>query len=195
VEVESSAQFSTKDFGISGRIQSDHGHMIEGLIAAEDITFKVSCTPNDGPMPRKPPRTSALLPCTLDLTIYGPGTPEFLDEIGSWLQDYDAYLQDPRVCHFDVKYCNPHRLSYIDIESCPMVSAIVSDRPELILREIGERPDLLDTLSSAIDLEEAPKPRAIRAVLKKYAQICHLGRKLTNKKKASKTSFNIHALP
>ncbi|KAI0129639.1 SNF2 family N-terminal domain-containing protein [Xylariales sp. AK1849] len=106
------------------------------------------------------------LSCTLDLTVYGES--QDLSEIGRWFQDFDIHLQDPLESHFDVRYCNPHRLSSIDIRSCAMVRDVIASNSRLVLREISALPDLLDTLNSHTDLNEAPQPRAIRTALQRF---------------------------
>lgn len=70
----------------------------------------------------------------------------------------------------DVKYCNPHRLSFVDIASCPMVSAVVGRMPELLLQKVSERPSLLDTISNTIDLDEAPQPSVVKSTLKRFRE-------------------------
>jgi len=93
---------------------------------------------------------------------------ELFDEIGEWLQDYDVYLQDPRACDMDVRYCNPQRLSCIDLELCPKVSQVVQGRLGIVqFQDIDEQPDILDIISGQDDLEEAIAPKMIRAFLHK----------------------------
>ena len=140
--------------------------MIQGLLDEQALDLHVSCTLDGEPKTRSSSRSSALSPCVLDITVYGPL--ELFEEIGSWFQEYEVYLQDPRVCHLDVRYCNPHRLSSNDLDSCPLVSEVVSQISTLVhLQDITERPDLLDILSSHIELEETPQPAVIRTVLKR----------------------------
>jgi len=72
------------------------------------------------------------------------------------------------VCHLDVRYSNPQRLSSDDLDSCPLVSEVVSITSRIVhLQDVTERPDLLDILSSYVELEETPQPAVIRAVLKR----------------------------
>lgn len=139
--------------------------MIQGLLDVPEVSLSVSCVPTTT---GKKARLNESTPCELEITICGDL--ELFDEVGRWLQDFEVYLQDPRLCHLDVKYCNPHRLSFVDIMSCPMVSAVVERVPGLLLQKISERPSLLDTISNAIDLEEAPQPSVIKSKLKRYCK-------------------------
>lgn len=145
---------------------SEHGQMISSLLEEQGLILHASCTLSDEFPTTRSSRAPLQLPCLLDITVYGPL--DLLDEIGSWFQEYEVYLQDPVVCHLDVKYCNPHKLSSENLLSCPRVSEVVSQASGLVnLQVLTERPDLLDTLSSNIELEESPQPPAIRTALKK----------------------------
>ncbi|PHH86173.1 hypothetical protein CDD83_10629 [Cordyceps sp. RAO-2017] len=168
VQLQSSDRFETRDLpGFSGHIPSKYGQMIQGLLNDESLQLEVSCIVESEPAGRHQPRAFARVPCVLEMTVYGPI--EIFDEIGSWFEEYDVFLQDPQLCHLDVKYCNPHRLSSADLDSCPMVSEVIARRPGLVhLQAIEQRPDLLDILDSSLDLEEAPQPRAIRTTLKRH---------------------------
>jgi hypothetical protein len=141
--------------------------MIQGLLDDTTLTLYGSCTYDSEPTDPRSVRIGVQSSCTLELTIYGPF--ELFEQIGAWFEDYDIYLQDPRVCHWDVKYCNPHRLSSNDFTNCPLVSEVVSRRSGLIhLQDVIERPDLLDLISGQDDLEEAPQPALIKATLKRH---------------------------
>jgi hypothetical protein len=149
-----------------GRIPTGHGQMIQGLLDEQALDLHISCTIDGEPTAKKLTRSSVLLPCLLDITVYGPL--ELFEEIGTWFQEYEVYLQDPRMCHLDVRYCNPQRLSSDDLDSCPLVSEVVGKASRLVqLRDIAEQPDLLDILSSHADLEETAQPTVIRTVLKR----------------------------
>lgn len=139
--------------------------MIQGLLDVPEISMRVTCIAKTLTTTKKA-RLNVSTPCELQLTIYGH--PELFDEVGRWLQDFDAYLQDPSVCHLNVKYCNPHRLSFIDVDSCPMVLDVVKYKPGLVFQTIPERPSLLDTISNTMDLPEALQPTAIKSTLKRY---------------------------
>lgn len=171
MQLESSQKFTSGEFKVTGRVDAAYGQMIQGLLDVPEVTTKVTCMWNDSTRGKKS-LSNILIPCELHLTIYAHL--ELFDEVGRWLQDFDTYLQDPRVCHMDVKYCNPHKLSFINVQSCPTVSEVIKVEPALMLQAISESPNLLDeTLSNPIHLEEAPQPRAIKSTLKRSVSFLH----------------------
>lgn len=104
---------------------------------------------------------------TLEITVFGPW--ELFASIGLWFQEYDVYLQDPRTCQLDVKYCNPHKLASGDLKACPTLSEITSRKVGLgYMQDVTPRPDLLDLLNGQNDLEEAPTPSVILTHLHKH---------------------------
>ncbi|OTA67438.1 hypothetical protein K449DRAFT_365300 [Hypoxylon sp. EC38] len=141
--------------------------MIQGLLDEPTLNLHVNCVLNLQPTKSKSFRTSKLLPCTLEVTVYGPL--ELYEEIGSWFQEYEIYLQDPRICHLDLRYCNPQRLSSDDLGSCPFVSEVIGLTSSLILSQhVAEQTDILDILDNSTDLAETPQPEALRATLKRH---------------------------
>lgn len=167
VTLNSSENFSAiGDPRLKGRILSEHGQMIQGLLDESALTLHVSCIPNDNPSSKISGRNSAQFPCDLEITVYGD--PELFEQIGIWFQAYGVYLQDPRACHYYVKYYNPHRLSSDEFESCSLLSQVISHAlKSSSFQGITEGPDLLDILSSNVELEEAPQPAAIQTVLQR----------------------------
>lgn len=140
--------------------------MVQGLLEEDTLQLHVSCT-LDSDSTAKRPAFGAQVPCVLEISVYGPW--DLFEQIGLWFQEYDVYLQDPRTCHLDVKYCNPHKLSLDDLESCPLVSEITSRKAGLAyMQDIAVRPDLLDILSGQNDLEEASRPSVIKASLHRH---------------------------
>jgi hypothetical protein len=168
VRLESSSCFCATDFtNIEGAIASDHGQMIQGLLDDTTLTLYVSCIYDSESADRRNTRIGMQSPCTLEITVYGPY--ELFEQIGTWFEDYDIYLQDPRVCQWDVKYCNPQKLSSNDLTACPLLSEVVTQRLGLInLQDMVERPDLLDLISSQDDLDESPQPSLITADMKRH---------------------------
>ena len=172
--MESAERFISEEYDhLQGRLHTDHGQMMQGLLDDKSLRTFVTCTPSKvGQNTRGGMKSSAVMPCTLDVVVYGPS--DLSEEIGSWFEDYDIYLQDPQICHLDARYSNPHRLSSTDPSRCPLLSEVVSQSTTLIqLSEIAKRPDLLSSLGSAQDLEETAQPASIKSTLKKYAECIH----------------------
>ncbi|KAI1131059.1 SNF2 family N-terminal domain-containing protein [Nemania abortiva] len=163
VQLDPSSRFSSKQYPfIRGRM-TEHGQTIADLLDEGTVILHSVCTVDSKSITKKGSRRAMRLPCTLDITVYGPI--DLLGEIGDWFQDYEVYLQDPQVCHMDTRYCNPQKLSS-STRPWPLVSEIVSESLVLSQRELPQHPDFLDVLSSHIDLEEAPQPLAIQTPLK-----------------------------
>ncbi|RYC56789.1 hypothetical protein CHU98_g9425 [Xylaria longipes] len=168
VKFNSSDEFTSVDDDetITGRIHSNHSQMIHGLLEEDALQLFVSCVTNKDSSTR-PARYLKILPCSLELTIYGPS--DLLDEIGDWFQEQEVYLQDPQLCHLDVKYCNPQKLSASELGSCPLVSEVTTKKPVSIeMQAISSQASFLDGLQSRDDLQEAQQPTAIRSTLKRH---------------------------
>ncbi|KAJ3535529.1 hypothetical protein NM208_g536 [Fusarium decemcellulare] len=169
VKIESSTHFTSQEYPeISGQILSEHGQMIQGLLDEDSLDLYISCTTNESQSvtSQRPSRSSAPIQCTLEITVYGPL--DIFDEIGTWFDEYHVFLQDPRHCHLDVKYYNPHRLSADDITSCPLVSEVVTQTSKVLhLENRTQQDDLLDMLGSHEDLEETPQPTVIKGAMRR----------------------------
>ncbi|KAK7949550.1 SNF2 family N-terminal domain-containing protein [Apiospora saccharicola] len=170
VKMESAANFTSVDYEhVDGQLHTDHRQMMYGLLADKSLELFVTCTPSKVERnARTGFKRSALMECTLDVVVYGPS--DICEEFGSYFASYGIYLQDPRTCHHEVKYFNPHRLSSTDLRSCPLLSNVVFSNPTTLLQlsEVGQRPDLLSALSSNADLEETPQPAGITSTLKRH---------------------------
>lgn len=167
VSLDSSTRFSSKEYNfIRGHIQPEHSQMLQGLLEEESLVIHIVCIIGDRAPSKKRARSVTLQPCTLELSVYGPK--DLFDDIGSWFQDYEIYLQDPRICHLEAKYCNPQRLSSDNLSASPLVSEVVTRTLVLMPKEVPELHDFLELLSSHVDLEETPQPSAIRATLKSH---------------------------
>ncbi|KAK8139402.1 hypothetical protein PG984_002782 [Apiospora sp. TS-2023a] len=172
VKVESDGHFTSAEYEyFGGQLNTDHGQMMYGLLNNDDepLELFVTCTPSKAEQNvRRGSKRSAVLECTLDVVVYGPSI--ICDDMGSYFAQHDIYLQDPRACHRDAKYFNPHKLSSTDLSSCPFISEVVFLNPDALvqLSEVDQRPDLLSALSSNADLEETPQPAGITSTLKRH---------------------------
>lgn len=132
----------------------------------EDLHLTTFCTLDK---PVKAQRKHARVPCKLDIYVSGPFS--FFEDLGEWLEESDVYLQDPRILTQDIKYCNPHRLSFAGLHKCPKVSQIVSQTSKAVyLRDITDTDDFLDNyFSSEVQLEETEQPDHVVTTLKRCA--------------------------
>ncbi|KAL5399527.1 hypothetical protein PMIN02_000580 [Paraphaeosphaeria minitans] len=166
VDLESSEHFTSSNPITRGIISSHRGQMLQGLLDEKTLQLYTLCTVIVGSAPKRAD-FGALTSCTLEITVFGPW--ELVASIGLWFEEYDVFLQDPRTCHLDVKYCNPHKLASGDLETCPTLFEVTSREVGLgYMQEVTARPDLLDLLNGQNDLEEAPTSSVIQAHLYKH---------------------------
>lgn len=166
MHLDSQCRFiAEKHQAVKGSIDTDHLPVIEGLLEEQSLKLHITCVADRSYVPRKKCRLVPILPCSLNIAVYGPL--ELFDALGEWFQDFGIYLQDPDSCHQDTKYCNPQRMSSADFSLCPMVSSVISKSFVMTPKELPEPSDFMDILSSYVDLEETPQPSAIRAVLQR----------------------------
>lgn len=165
VKIESCQEFIAIDLDVEGRILSEHGQLLNGLLDDETILLHASCTVALDDIAQEKPFQQ--LPCSLELTIYGPI--DLFRDIGEWFQAYDVYIQDPRECHQNVKYCNPHRLCADDWQSCPLLADfLLSNHGSINLENLPERTDLLNIISGQDHLQETIEPTLLAATLHRY---------------------------
>jgi len=170
VRLNSSEKFCSLDAcARDGFILPKDRQLVEGLLAEATLILHTSCTLEIAIHKRLTLPTSSQVSCTLEITVYGPY--ELFDEIGEWFQEYNMYLQDPRICHVDVRYCNPHKFASNDLSSSPFLSQVVAQASATIqFQELIERPDILDIISGQEDLTEAKSPFLVRTALHRYAK-------------------------
>jgi hypothetical protein len=172
VRLDTASKFSScSETQFTGIISNQqYNELIQALLDETSLTVQVTCNFGDENLER--PKMRRYLPCirpySLLLIIYGPAC--LCNDVGSFFQDYDTYLQDPRGCEIDVRYCNPHRLSSMDLASCLMTSKLELQEVMFGAFNLEETPrqlDLLAVLDSQEDLREAPQPDAIHTTLER----------------------------
>ncbi|KAM0458644.1 hypothetical protein ACHAPV_006036 [Trichoderma viride] len=170
--LESCEKFvSINDDSISGSIDPDYTHLTELLQNEAELDLQLKCTFDYSRSSGAGKRTSSRLPkyamlCTISIIIYGPF--EMLTDIGNFFQNCEMYLQDPSDCDRNVRYCNPHRLSSIELSSCPWTSDLEIHLNNLVeMKPLSPMPELLDVLESSEKLPEAMQPDAIQTPLER----------------------------
>jgi len=161
---------SLNDHGVTGKFASEIFDMMEQLMNDGDLVLHLTCTPEGGyqKSTNRSQFAAMSVTCTLSLIVYGP--PERCDEVGAFFQDSELYLQDPKGCNLNTKYCNPHRLSSLKLEECPMTFSLeLPSIPldEAIFQQISSDSDILDIFNAQQNLPESPQPDAIRSQLKR----------------------------
>ncbi|RYP39262.1 hypothetical protein DL768_010727 [Monosporascus sp. mg162] len=154
---------------ISGRIVKEQQvNMLQDLLDEPSITLQLHCNPNVGEDLKLGRGGDRIMrrSCTLSITIFG--TMDLFEDIGIFFQEYRMYLQDPRGCDRDVKYCNPHRLSWTDLESTVLVSDLKVQANALPLKEVNQQQDPLELLILDWNLNEAGQPSCVKTTLAKH---------------------------
>jgi len=157
----------SSDPRIQGHIASDHSFLLRDILDS-GVELHVTCSfETNDPARSAAARKVGLSPCKLDIAIHAPFA--MLQELKEWSEHNEVYLQDPKFCLKDAKYCNPQRLS-LHFSEPFMVSQVVSHVAEhrVHLRDITEDDDFLDKyLGSKIDLQETDQPSAVKTPLKR----------------------------
>ncbi|KAH6974576.1 SNF2 family N-terminal domain-containing protein, partial [Ilyonectria sp. MPI-CAGE-AT-0026] len=156
---------------LKGKLSSELTYITIALRGDDALELEVNCSMPDnsdssapkGQLRRRPGLSTQ---CSLDIIIYGPM--ELFDDIGSFFEEYDIYLQDPVNCKRNVRYCNPQRLS-VDPSAVKFTSELGSQVAHaVVINDLETRPEFLDILCSQQDLAETAQPGPIRTVLRRF---------------------------
>lgn len=91
VQLDSPSCFASKTYKtIRGHIPNEHSHILEGLLEEKSLKLHAICVLNQPHISKKRCRFYPVLPCSLDIVVYGPL--ELLGVIGEWFQAYEVYL-------------------------------------------------------------------------------------------------------
>ncbi|KAL1798026.1 hypothetical protein ACET3X_004632 [Alternaria dauci] len=111
-------------------------------------------------MPAKHPRLKGSL-TPVSAILYGPRW--LSEDIGTFCQDCEIYLQDPLGCDRDVPYCNPHRLSSDQGADCTTFE-LRKASADVVVTQLHIA-DALDILSAPRVLSELDTPRWLKTEL------------------------------
>ncbi|KAF4498958.1 alpha-1,6-mannosyltransferase subunit [Fusarium agapanthi] len=156
---------------IEGKVSYEFTYLTNALVYQSELVLEINCSTLDTPSKPGPQVPGKRIPgysaqCTLDIIIYGP--PGLFQDVGSFFEEYDLYLQDPVNCKRNVRYHNPHRLS---VNPSDVKYTFELGNPTVPLAttiDISDNSDLLDIIFSHQDLAEAPQPRSIRTSLQPH---------------------------
>ncbi|KAK4441885.1 SNF2 family N-terminal domain-containing protein [Podospora aff. communis PSN243] len=158
------------DHNVTGKFAPGIVDMLEQLINDGDMILQFTCTPESGHQSTNRSRFAAMtVACTLSLILYGP--PERCEEVGQFFQDSELYLQDPKGCDLNTRYCNPHRLSSLKLEECPMTFSLELPTihvDQAIFRQLSSDADILDIFNAQENLPETQQPDVIYSQLKRH---------------------------
>jgi hypothetical protein len=166
---------------LRGSVSTQHGQLLQAILDETSIRVQVTCELDDRNSGARKPAAllPQLIPCSLSINLYGPK--ELFEEIGTFFQDYDIYLQDPVDCDLNVRYCNPHRLSSTNPSLCPMTHDLQMSILEAFdIQPTSRHSELLDILDPQEDLPEASQPPEIKTQLERYVKTRGLNKSASN---------------
>ncbi|KAH6880475.1 SNF2 family N-terminal domain-containing protein [Thelonectria olida] len=155
----------TEDVAFKGKVSHEFTYVTVALLAERDLVLETNCSISETPsgVGRIPGYST---PCSLGIIIYGPM--ELFDDIGSFFEEYNLYLQDPIDCKRNVRYCNPHRLS-VDPSASKLTFDLCNKPAQSVtILEVDTHPEMLDVLYSQEDLAETAQPGSIKTTLEKH---------------------------
>ncbi|KAK1750444.1 SNF2 family N-terminal domain-containing protein [Echria macrotheca] len=149
VTIESSHQFVTSGHVYGrGKFASDYVDVVQALLDEQNLQVQAICRLEDAQSDKLAKKSRAGLisiPCAISIIIYGPES--LIRDVGDFFQEIEMYLQDPKDCDLNTRYCNPHRLSSLSVDGCPMTFDLdqpsMDADPTLFQRLSGES-DMLD---------------------------------------------------
>jgi hypothetical protein len=153
----------TADGNILGELDARSSQVLQALHEDVDIAMQLALKLSNTSMAdrSKAPSLERRKSLSLSVILYGPVW--LADDIASYLQDCDIYLQEPHGCDRNVVYCNPHCLSASEGE-VRMTCELSSSRANMAISRVVHS-DTLDALISARPLGEVDSPLALRTQL------------------------------
>ncbi|PON22550.1 hypothetical protein TGAM01_v208634 [Trichoderma gamsii] len=163
VQLDSSHGFHCiNDASIKGKINLDFINITNACCENEDLTLQVICYVDAIQSSIAPLST----PCRLDMILFGPHS--LFEDVGSFFEEYNLYLQDPVGCSQNVLYRNPHRLS---AESGPDIWTFNLDKEvaaPFSVENAQTRLGSIDILNSQQDWAETKQPGSIRTKMQSH---------------------------
>ncbi|KAF5536493.1 alpha-1,6-mannosyltransferase subunit [Fusarium napiforme] len=159
------------DPSIEGKVSYEFTYLTSALFVQSELVLEINCSTLDSPSKPGPQISGKRMPgysaqCTLEIIIYGPL--DLSQDVGSFFEEYDLYLQDPVNGKRNVRYHNPHRLSVNPSDVKYTFDLGHATAPLASTIDINDHSELLDIIFSHQDLAEAAQPRSIRTPLKPH---------------------------
>ncbi|KAL7942167.1 SNF2 family N-terminal domain-containing protein [Trichoderma barbatum] len=151
------------DASIKGHIDPGFTYITAALLDEEELELEITCS-TDATLSQAKFTVPLSILCYLNVTLFG--SPCLFEDVGSFCEDHNLYLQDPANCSRNALYRNPHKLS---VNSGPDLWISDLDREYADINTIEStqpRPELIDALFSQEDLVETKQPGSIRSIMK-----------------------------
>lgn len=176
IEPDCSFKSESIDLAYCGKFSTEYDLIVRAMLRAPALRLQALCAIDPSQTLRLKGNLKAqfgevMQQCTLHLIVYGPA--DMCDNVGDFFQQADVYLQDPKNCDQNVKYCNPHRLSSLDPSCCPMVFNLSKENTNaegIIFEPVGRPHNTPELISDAHEnLPETHSPEdIIRTSLKMH---------------------------
>lgn len=156
---------SIDDASIKGQIDPGFAYITDALLDEKELELEITCSIDATQSSKTKLTTPLSTPCHLKVTLFGPVS--LFEEVGSFFEDHNLYLQDPVSCSRNVLYRNPHKLS-VDCGPPLWTSDIDREHSNLtVVETTQQRPELIDILNSQEDLVETKQPGSIRSIMQR----------------------------
>ncbi|KAL7824115.1 SNF2 family N-terminal domain-containing protein [Trichoderma gracile] len=163
---DSQSFVSSHDASTKGHIDLGSTYITAALLDEQDLELEIACSVEACKPSRAGTSLPYSVPCRLIVTLFGPLS--LSEEVGSFFEDHEIYLQDPVSCSRDVLYRNPHKLSD-EFGSVIWTSGVAREHAKSHILDSKEpRPELIDVLDTQEDLAEAKQPGSIRSTMKSH---------------------------
>jgi SWI/SNF-related matrix-associated actin-dependent regulator of chromatin subfamily A3 len=148
-----------------GHLSENAARVLDVLSAEKDVHLQFLFSATRRHVPSTKTRGRLITPPVaphLSVILYGPL--RIFDDVGEFLEKCQVYLQDPKGCHRNVRYRNPHRLSGLSPDAPWTIEQEIEE--SLVRCEILRRPvDYLAEVDSRKDLPETISPRCLTTSL------------------------------
>lgn len=154
-----------EDASVKGQIDPGFAYITDALLDEKELELEIACSIDATISPKTKFTMPLSTSCRLKVTLFGPVS--LFEEVGSFFEDHNLYLQDPVSCSRNVIYRNPHKLS-VDRGPDLWTSDLDKEHLSLVIIETTQpRPELIDVLNSQEDLVETKQPGSIRSAMKR----------------------------
>jgi hypothetical protein len=163
VELDNSQGFHCiNDASIRGQIGLDFIDVTNACCDNEDLTLQLLCYADATQSSIAP----VSIPCRLDMILFGPHS--LFDDVGSFFEEHNIFLQDPIGCSQNLLYRNPHKLS---TESGPDIwtfDLVEKSATTVTVENVHDSFESIGILNSQQDWAESQQLGSIRTSMQRW---------------------------
>ncbi|KAL7814678.1 SNF2 family N-terminal domain-containing protein [Trichoderma aethiopicum] len=151
---------------VKGQIDPQFTYITYALLDEQNLELEIICSLETGNVSKARSARPLSTPCRLNIVLYGDI--RLLEQVGSFFEEHDLYLQDPLCCSRNVLYQNPHKLCDASGPGIWTSDLGREHAKSAIIGTTQPRPELIDILNSQEDLVTAQQPGSIRSTMKSH---------------------------